>query len=500
MQLPKIKNKIFIFVVTLTACAFDIVNVTATILSVDSIAKKYSVDSFIASWVLSAYAVTFSGFIAFLGRVSDIVGHTAFFAASCFAFSLFSLLSAAIDNVYALIVFRAFQGVAAAGVVPSGYSIISYTFDGKHQDRALASLASVFSASFGLGFIIGGAFEESLVGYKGTLYMSFGLILLVAIFSLSFEKIEPNGRSFKSLDFSGCVLFVSGAILVVVGLTEGGDTWKSARAIAPLIVGIIFLTFFFVWNGYIAELPSIQERLPFLKLVSLLVPKEIWQTRNSVLLLIAMLINYIVCFGVLLVAVQYCELVEENTPLISALKTLPLVLSMIACTVAFAFKSDYLTTIQAFCIGYVLMVAGTGILIALPRVSDPFWKIILVSEVLANAGTAFYFVYCITYLIGKAHLSVKGIMSGVCQTFSQFGSALAFSAITSIMGNTTGASKEVLKLRLQKSTYFLFGSTAFGMLLMVVVVIRDCLVDTHVKEYDQEDLSEEAKFDQKSMS
>lgn len=499
MHYPSVTNKLLIFVLTLLACSFDIINVTAVILSTDAIAQKFQVDTFLASWMLSAYAVTFSGFIAFLGRVGDIMGHTRFFAASCLAFAVFSLICAAINSIYGLIVFRALQGVAAAGVVPSGYSIISHTFHGESQNRALASLASVFSVSFGVGFLIGGAFEELSLGYKGTFYVSFGIVLPISVLALGFEKIQPNGQTFKSLDFSGCLLFVSGAILIVVGLTQGGDNWSSASAIAPFITGVVLLGVFLVWNGYLAELPRTQEKLPFLKLVSLLIPREIWETRNSVLLLVALLINYIACFGILLVVIQYCELVEGDRPLISALKTLPSVITMFLCTVLFATRNDILSTLQAFSVGFICMVAGMGILIALPKVDHPFWKIILVAEILTNGGTAFYFTYCITYLIGKAPLSVKGIMSGVSQTFAQFGSALAFSAITSILGDTKNVSQEELKRRFQNTTYFLFGSVVFGAFLVAVVIFRDSM-GVQDKEVDQEEFSADAKLDQNSTS
>lgn len=498
ISLPRISNKVVIFIITLIGCGIDIINVSAAILSTSTIANKYSISTALASWTLSAYAVTFCGFIAFLGRVGDVVGHTTLFSISGFAFALCSLLCAVINNIYGLIIFRAFQGVSAAGIVPSGYAIISHTFEGKHKNRALAFLGSVFSVSFGIGFIIGGAFEETTVGYKGVFYVSFALVFIVAILSLMFEGIKPSGSSIKSLDFPGCLLFVGGAVLVVCGLTEGGESWKSARAIAPLIVGVFFLLLFFTWNSYVADLPIITERYPRLKQVSLLIPKEIWTTRNSVPVLIALLLNYIGVFGHLLLIALNSELVEGNSPLLSALKTLPSVLAMIVGTTVLSLKHHVLTDQAAFLIGYGIMTVGSIILVFMPQVQNSFWKIILVSEVLISGGSAIFFTYCQTYLIGNARLEVKGIMSGVSQTFAQFGSALAFSIIASIMGNSRNVSREVIKQRVQNATYLFVTVLPLGFVLMLLVVLRDFMRSSETDT--QTEASLEAKLDQNSSS
>ncbi|SGZ58861.1 CIC11C00000004671 [Sungouiella intermedia] len=499
-QTTKVKNKNVIFVLTLIACAFDIINVTAAILSINSISNKFEVNSSLASWTLSSYADTFSGFIAFLGRVGDIVGPTRLLSTSSLIFAVTSLLCAVVNNIYALIVLRALQGVAAAGVVPSGYAVISHTFSGKHQHTALALLASVFSVSFGIGFIIGGAFEETHIGYKGTFFFSFGVVLLVGVISILFEQVEPSGNSIASLDFTGCILFVLGAVLLVVGLTEGGESWTSAAAICPLIMGIVLLIIFFLWNGVIAESEIIRKRFPIMKKTSLLIPKEVWATKNSVPILIALLINYIAVFGLLLVVGQYFQLIEENSPLITSLKMLPLVISMIFGTAFLSLRSRILNECQAFMLGFVLMTLGCGVFVALTSVDEPFWKIVLVSELLTHGGSTFFFVFSLTYLIGNAPPSVKGVISGVSQTFAQLGSALAFSIIASIMGNTRHESKGVLNKKIRNTTYFLVASVALGMILILLVVLRESFTNNQDEELSQEDCSIEAKLDQKSTS
>lgn len=499
-QVPRIHKKIVIFGVTLIACAFDIINVTAAILSLNGISEKFEIDSSLASWTLSSYAVNFSGFIAFLGRVGDIVGQTRLLSISSFLFAIFSLLCAIVNNINAFIVFRAFQGIAAAGVIPSGYAIISHTFRGEHQHKALALLSSVFSLSFGVGFIIGGAFEETPIGYKGTFYFSFGLVLLVGLTSLFFERIEPAGESIASLDFPGCFLFVIGAVLVVVGLTEGGEKWASASAISPLIIGTLLLAVFFLWNGYIAESPRVQNRFPSLKNISLLIPKEVWATKNSVPILVALLINYIAVFGLLLVVAQYFQLVEGNSPIIAGVRMLPLVIIMAVSTALLSLRSDILNERQAFTIGFTLITMGCTVFVALTRVSQPYWKVVLVAELLTHGGSTFFFVYSLTYLVGNAPSRVKGVMSGVSQTFAQFGAALAFSLIGSIMGDTRNTTEHELRERIENTTYFLLASVTVGMFLIAIVVIRDSFSTHQDVEAYQPDCSKEAKLVQNSTS
>lgn len=245
------------FFLVALACAFDTACVAASVALNKNIQSEFGITHTEASWSLTAYAITFAGFIAIFGRVADIVGNACFFLISCAMFSIFSLLCAVVPSFEAFVVFRAFQGIAGAGVVPSSFALIPMIFDEAEAATFLSVLSIVFSACFGLGFVLGGVFAMSSSGYRGLFYLVFAIMTLVS--ALSYFRILPldvppegQRRTWKAkwstvaeLDVIGAALLILSSILIVVGLTEGGDSWRHPQSYAVFTVGIVLFIFFF---------------------------------------------------------------------------------------------------------------------------------------------------------------------------------------------------------------------------------------------------------------
>ena len=264
--------------------AIDIINVTSLITGIVSVQEKYDDAYSNATWVLSAYAVTFGGMILFFGRVGDIIGHHLLFVIGIISFGIFSVLAAAVTNLDALIVFRAFQGVSAASTIPYAYALVATTFSGSTRDRALPVMAFAQSSAFGIGLLIGGAFVETYLGYRGTLSVSAGVSVLCGILSiLSVKPSKKSGDSVKSLDVTGCLIFIAGILLIIVGLTDGGQKWASPKTYVPLIIGIALVFLFGIWESF-----SVKK---FKGLVPL-VPIQVWTFTNMKPLILGNGLNY----------------------------------------------------------------------------------------------------------------------------------------------------------------------------------------------------------------
>lgn len=239
-------------------CTFDLLNVASMISLIDDLAQKYDISYTTASWSLTSYAVTFAGFIAFMGRLGDIVGNSILFTVSCFFFAILSLLCAVMPNFPAFAVFRAIQGISAAGLVPCAYALIPMLAPEEEVQKYFSIVSCGFSSTIGLGLIIGGAFAATKIGYKGIFYLTFAVMFLISIvaffFTYGVENLSEPPRKdqatnrVRSLDFIGSLIFVTGSILIVVGLTEGGESWNRPATYVTLVIGIILFFGFFFWN------------------------------------------------------------------------------------------------------------------------------------------------------------------------------------------------------------------------------------------------------------
>jgi len=89
-------------------------------------------------WVLTAYAITFGGFLLLGGRAADLFGRRRVFLVGVVIFTAASLLCGLASSETVLIVARAIQGLGAAIISPAALSIVMTTFEeGAERNKAL---------------------------------------------------------------------------------------------------------------------------------------------------------------------------------------------------------------------------------------------------------------------------------------------------------------------------------------------------------------------------
>ena len=79
-------------------------------------------------WVVSAYTLTFGGFLMLGSRIADLLGRKRLFIAGLVLFSAASLACGLSQSDTQLIVFRAIQGLGAAVISPAALAILTTTF------------------------------------------------------------------------------------------------------------------------------------------------------------------------------------------------------------------------------------------------------------------------------------------------------------------------------------------------------------------------------------
>jgi MFS family permease len=79
-------------------------------------------------WVVTAYAITFGGFLLLGGRAADLLGRRRMFMAGLALFTAASLACALATSATFLIVMRGLQGLGSAAVLPAALSIVMNMF------------------------------------------------------------------------------------------------------------------------------------------------------------------------------------------------------------------------------------------------------------------------------------------------------------------------------------------------------------------------------------
>lgn len=473
------------FLIILSACGLDLMALGSMVVLSTDVKERFGISQVESGWALTAYSIALAGFIALLGRVGDIVGHGVMMSLCTATFSLFSLLCAVVPNFTAFTVFRALQGLSGAGIVPSSYALVAFMFYGPNLQRYFSILSTLLSGIIGVGYIVGGAFGETKIGYKSMFYFLAGGALVPATIltlTLGYPEFRANRGLYREkfskvmkLDIFGCLLFIAGSILMVVGLTKGGESWKKPVAYVPLVVGVLLFIIFFFWNIYyntiVNSLEHVTDKrtISYLKSVHLLLPKELLFSHNFVGVLSFVFFSFSSFMASLYVVVNYSRTVESNSEILSSIKVLPLIVGLLIGNSTVAIKQDLFRPITGVRVGLLLGTVAILLMIPLKYVTgNVFWKAFFLPMFFMGIGGSIMFSYMLTIAIGDAPDEFKALAAGVVQTFGQLGTELAFSIIISILGNSSNISRA--KDRYQDTIYYMLASIILSLVCAFVAV------------------------------
>ena len=200
-------------------------------------------------WVITAYAITFGGFLLLGGRAGDILGRKRLFIVGVVIFSVASLVCGLAGSTGVLVAARAVQGFGAAVVSPATLSIITTTFDeGSERNKALG----IWGAMGGSGAAAGVLFGGVLVKYLGWEWIFFvnvpvGALVLALTPGIVRESRAPDiGRNF---DVIGASSVTGGLALLVYAISKAPvDGWADTTTILLLVAAAALIAFFVFWE------------------------------------------------------------------------------------------------------------------------------------------------------------------------------------------------------------------------------------------------------------
>src|SRR6266700_2801633 len=131
---------------------------TITNVALPTIGRKLHFPETDLQWVVTAYALTFGGFLLLGGRAADLLGRRRLFVAGLAIFTAASLACALATTDTFLIIMRGIQGLGAAVVLPAALSIVMNMFrEGAERNKALSAWGGIGATAATAGLLAGGA-------------------------------------------------------------------------------------------------------------------------------------------------------------------------------------------------------------------------------------------------------------------------------------------------------------------------------------------------------
>src|SRR6266566_5420589 len=220
----------------MTVLDVSIVNV-----ALPSIGKALHFSEANLQWVITAYAITFGGFLLLGGRAADLLGRRLVFYVGVALFTVASFLCGLAWSEGVLIAARAFQGLGAAIISPAALSIITTMFDeGPERNKALGIWGAIGGGGAAVGVLAGGVLTEYL-GWEWIFFVNVPVGALALALTPPFVRESRAARE-SSPDVLGAVTVTAGlALLVYAVSTAPSHHWGSARTLILLALSVAIL-------------------------------------------------------------------------------------------------------------------------------------------------------------------------------------------------------------------------------------------------------------------
>src|SRR5262252_8618203 len=231
---------------TVVCAAFfmTILDVSIVNVALPSIGKALHFSQDNLQWVITAYAITYGGFLLLAGRLADLFGRRRVFMIGVVVFTIASLLCGLAWSEAVLITFRAVQGFGAAVITPSALSIVMTTFEeGAERNKALGIWGALGGGGAAVGVLAGGIL---------TTYLSWRWIFFVNVpvgalaFAVTPRVVrESRAEVKKALDIAGAVTVTLGLALLVFAVSKAPDHgWSSSWTLIRLAIAVLLLLAF----------------------------------------------------------------------------------------------------------------------------------------------------------------------------------------------------------------------------------------------------------------
>jgi EmrB/QacA subfamily drug resistance transporter len=410
----------------LLALAYFMTTVDLTIVNVSlpTIGRDLHFSQTSLQWVVTAYALTYGGFLLLGGRAADLLGRRRVLLAGMGVFTAASLGAALSVGAVTLIAARAVQGLGAAVMLPAALSIVMNMFDeGAERNKALGIWGGLGAGGGTFGLIMGGL----LTRYAGWQYVFYlNVPIGVAVLALS-PRLVPDSRivsAGRRFDLAGAVAGTGGLVLLVDAISQAPQYgWGAPRTIAVLGASVALLVSFLVIESRVSD--------PLL-------PLGVFRLRTLAGANVAGLLLGGSFFAFVFAGTLYMQGVLHY----SALQTGLAWLSASVTSMALAGLSQWLVTKVGpkvvMTIGMALI--GTGIIWATQApVHGHFIGNLVGPFVVAGAGTAFSFIpISVAALTGVAKHQA-GLASGLLNTSTQLGGAIGIAIASSVAATHTQA-------------------------------------------------------------
>jgi DHA2 family multidrug resistance protein-like MFS transporter len=364
-------------------------------------------------WITDIYGFMVAGLLITMGTVGDRIGRRRLLLLGAAAFSVASVVAAYSTSAEMLIVTRALLGIAGATLMPSTLTLISNMFqDPKQHAMAIGVWMSCFMGGTALGPVVGGVMLEYF--WWGSVFL-LGVPIMALLLVLG-PRLLPEFRNPDAgrIDLTSVALSLAAILPIIYGLKELSRDGAAVDSVLAIVVGAL------VGLVFLQRQRTLSDPLLDLKLFRN-------RTFSSAL---TMTVLAGVLAGTHLFVYMYLQLVEELSPLRTAMWMLPSTLLTVVSLMTAPLIARYVRPAYTMVGGLLIVVLGYVMLTRLD--GDGGLAMLVGGLVLVALGIGPMAGLSASLVMGSVPLEKSGSAASLSETSGEFGLAMGVAVLGTV--------------------------------------------------------------------
>ncbi|MBQ0976784.1 MULTISPECIES: MDR family MFS transporter [Micromonospora] len=383
------------------------------------------------TWVVTSALLATTATTPIWGKLADLTSKKLLVQISLGIYVLGSVLAGAAQGTSELIACRVLQGIGAGGLTALAQVIMATMIAPRERGRYSGYLGAVMAVGTIGGPLIGGVIvDTSWLGWRWCFYVGvpFAIAALVVLQkTLHLPVIKRKAQ----IDWWGATLITAAVslLLIWVSLAGGQFAWASWQS-AVMVVGALVL-------GALAIRVETRAAEP-------MIPPRLFRNRTITLAVVASIAVGVGMFGASVFLGQYFQISRGQSPTMSGLMTLPMILGLL---VSSTLSGRIITRTgrwkRFLVIGTALLTAGFALMGTLR--ADTSFTLLSIYMALVGIGlgmTMQNLVLAVQNTVGTHEL---GVASSTVAFFRSLGGAIGVSVLGAVLAHkVTGYTAEGL--------------------------------------------------------
>jgi EmrB/QacA subfamily drug resistance transporter len=364
------------------------------------------------TWVVTATLLTTAISTPIWGKLADLFDRKLLIQIALVLFVLATAAAGFSQDTGTLIAFRAVQGLGAGGLAALSQVIMADIISPRERGRYMGLFGAVMALATVGGPLLGGVITDG-IGWRWNFFVAIPFAIAALVILQRTLHITRTRRGRVRIDYLGIVLLATSVSLLLVWITNAGDTyawWSIETAVmagGALLAAVLFI---------VVELRSSEP----------LIPLSMFRNRTFTLSVIASIATGVAMFGTSVFLSQYMQMARGATPTEAGLMTLLLTSILVGQLISrYGHWKPYLIA------GALSLIAGSSLLSTL-HYDTPF-VLVSIYMFLLGAGVGMSMQNLVLIVQNTARPEEMGAASSGVTFFRSLGGTVGVSAMGAVL-------------------------------------------------------------------